>query len=259
MVVLGNAVCEKPYSALCLSNRQDADTPRLLSLQLCYMHHTCCGQYLTWHTFQHRTQGQEMVGAEYVFWLLFPWVITSVHWQPLLQCIESYCPDHLGLSWLKKLQHSKHFVTNALVKKVWYLHLGKSNPCFVVRVFPKIVFPTWHKHHQAIILFLDQIFWQIAGFLPDLGISQQSQQSLNPKSNGFAEAMANILKGSIQKANHSGSDPHLALLDLHATPIDAQLPSTAELLYQCHLHTTWPYWLKNTNPSAQDTQDHMGQ
>ncbi len=82
---------------------------------------------------------------------------------------------------------------------------------------------------------------------------------LHPKSNGFAEAMVKIVKGAMQKAKHSGSDPYLALLDLRATPIDAQLPSPAELLYQCRLRMTLPCRLKNTDPSAQDTQDCLDQ
>ncbi len=100
---------------------------------------------------------------------------------------------------------------------------------------------------------------EFQAFRKNWKIDHRTSSPLHPKLNGFAEAMVKIVKGAMQKAKHSGSDPHLALLDLRATPIDAQLPSPAELLYQRCLHTTLPCQLKNTDPSAQDTQDCLDQ
>ncbi len=100
---------------------------------------------------------------------------------------------------------------------------------------------------------------EFQAFCKNWKIDHCTSSPLHPKLNGFAEAMVKIIKGAMQKAKHSGSDPYLALLDLRATPIDAQLPSPAELLYQCRLRTTLPCQLKNTDPSAQDIQDHLDQ
>ena len=47
------------------------------------------------------------------------------------------------------------------------------------------------------------------------------------------------VKGLLQKCKESGSDPHLAMLCLHSTPLDHNIPSPAELLnsrvYQTNL------------------------
>ena len=46
------------------------------------------------------------------------------------------------------------------------------------------------------------------------------------------------MKHALQCIKYSGAKPQLALLALHATPIDANLLSPAELLYQCQIRTT---------------------
>ena len=61
------------------------------------------------------------------------------------------------------------------------------------------------------------------------------------------------MKHSLQCTKYSGTDPHLALLVLQATPIDAKLPSPAELLYQCQIRTTIPARIHNTNLAAFQT------
>jgi transposase InsO family protein len=71
-------------------------------------------------------------------------------------------------------------------------------------------------------------------------IEHATSSPLYPKSNGFAEAMVKITKGALQRAKDSGSDPHLALLDLRATPVDSHLPSPAELLNRRRFRTTIP-------------------
>ena len=40
-----------------------------------------------------------------------------------------------------------------------------------------------------------------------------------PQSNGFIEAMVKVVKGIMEKAEESSSDPHLAMLIYRATPI----------------------------------------
>ena len=53
--------------------------------------------------------------------------------------------------------------------------------------------------------------------------------SRNPRSNGQAETVVNILNGPLTHATCSGQDPYLALLAYHSTPINAHLCYPAEL------------------------------
>ena len=59
------------------------------------------------------------------------------------------------------------------------------------------------------------------------------------QANGFIKRTAQTVKGLLQKCKESGSDPHLAMLRLHSTPLDHNIPSPAELLnsrvYQTNL------------------------
>ena len=58
------------------------------------------------------------------------------------------------------------------------------------------------------------------------------------------------VKHALQHTKYSGANPQLALLVLHTTPVDAKLPSPAELLYQCQIRTTIPARICNTNLAA---------
>ena len=53
-----------------------------------------------------------------------------------------------------------------------------------------------------------------------------------PQSNGFIEAMVKTVKNIMEKAEESGSDPHLAMLIYRATPLRPGQLSPAELLNQ---------------------------
>ena len=70
------------------------------------------------------------------------------------------------------------------------------------------------------------------------------------QSNGFAEACVKSVKHTLQHAKYSGANLQLSLLALQATPINAKLPSPAELLYQCQLRTTVPARICNTALAA---------
>ena len=58
------------------------------------------------------------------------------------------------------------------------------------------------------------------------------------------------MKHALQHTKYSGTDPQLTLLALQATPINAKLPSPAELLHQCQIRTTIPARICNTNLAA---------
>ena len=53
-----------------------------------------------------------------------------------------------------------------------------------------------------------------------------------PQSNGFIEAMVKVVKGKMEKAEDSGSDPHLAMLIYRVTPIRPGQLSPGEMLSQ---------------------------
>ena len=79
----------------------------------------------------------------------------------------------------------------------------------------------------------------------------------HPASNGFAESMVKIVKTALTKAKYSGNDLQLALLALHSTPVDAHLPSPAQILFQCKLKTRLPTQPCNTDPCAEEHQGRL--
>ena len=58
------------------------------------------------------------------------------------------------------------------------------------------------------------------------------------------------MKHALQHPKYSGTNPQLALLALQATPINAKLPSPAELLYQHQIRTTIPARICYTDLAA---------
>ena len=79
----------------------------------------------------------------------------------------------------------------------------------------------------------------------------------HPASNGFAESMVKIVKAALTKAKYSGDDPQLALLALCSTPVDAYLPSPAQMLFQHKLKTRLPTQPGNTDPCAEEHQGRL--
>ena len=91
---------------------------------------------------------------------------------------------------------------------------------------------------------------QFTDFCISFGITHETSSMHYPQSNEFAKACIKSVKHALQQAKYSSADPHLALLELQATPMDTKLPSPAELLYQHQLRTTIPAKIHNSNPSA---------
>jgi len=69
-------------------------------------------------------------------------------------------------------------------------------------------------------------------FSKEWGFQHKTSSPRYPQSNGFIERQVQIVKLTLDKAKTSGQDPHMSLLCLRSTPVDSQLPSPAELLYQ---------------------------
>ena len=61
-----------------------------------------------------------------------------------------------------------------------------------------------------------------------------------PRGHGFIERQVQTIKHIFAKCAEDGSDPHLALLQLRATPLDCRTPSPGELLQNRQLRTTLP-------------------
>ena len=91
---------------------------------------------------------------------------------------------------------------------------------------------------------------QFADFCTFWGITHETSSPHYPQSNGFAEASVKSVKHALQHTKDSSANLQLTLLALLATPIDAKLPSPAELLYQCQLRITIPAKIHNTDPAA---------
>ena len=59
-----------------------------------------------------------------------------------------------------------------------------------------------------------------------------------PRGHGFIECQVQTIKHIFAKSAEDGTDPHLALLQLRATPLDCRTPSPGELLQNRQLRTT---------------------
>ena len=96
-------------------------------------------------------------------------------------------------------------------------------------------------------------------FATDWKFNHNTSSPRNPKSNGQAEAAMKTVKGLLTHAKCSGKDPYLALLAYHCMPIDADLHSSVEMLYQQILCTTVPQQIRHTDPHADAEHDHLNQ
>ena len=91
---------------------------------------------------------------------------------------------------------------------------------------------------------------QFTEFCTSWGIRHETSSPYYLQSNGFAEACMKSVKHALQCTKYSGADPQSSLLALQATPINAKLPSPAELLYQHQIRTTIPARICNTDLAA---------
>ena len=70
-----------------------------------------------------------------------------------------------------------------------------------------------------------------------------------PQSNGFIERQVQTVKHTFDKAKKSGKDLPMSMLCLRSTPVDSELPSPAELLYQRKLKSNLPIRIRNEMPN----------
>lgn len=127
--------------------------------------------------------------------------------------------------------------------------------------------PTGRSTSQNVITFLKQIFSEhgIPSKLVSDNGSQYSSHLFNeftrkwgfqhitssptyPQSNGLAERFVQTVKNIVDKTVKNKGDIYLSLLSLRSTPIDHNLPSPAELLFNRKVRSTLPTRIPNTNP-----------
>ena len=97
---------------------------------------------------------------------------------------------------------------------------------------------------------LQYVSAQFTEFCTSWGITHETSSPHCPQLNGFVEVCVKSVKHALQCAKYSGANLQLALLALQASPIDAKLPSPAELLYQHQIRTTIPARIHNTDLAA---------
>ena len=77
-------------------------------------------------------------------------------------------------------------------------------------------------------------------FYKEWGFQYITSSPRYPQSNGFIKQQVQTVKHTLDKTKKSGQDSHMSLLCLRSTPVDSQLPSPAELLYQHKLQSNLP-------------------
>lgn len=82
---------------------------------------------------------------------------------------------------------------------------------------------------------------EVVSSSPRNGVSSTGHPALNTQSpmHGFIERQVQTIENDLDKAEKSGKDLTMPMLYLKSTPIDTQLPSPAELLYQRKLKSNF--------------------
>ena len=78
-----------------------------------------------------------------------------------------------------------------------------------------------------------------------------------PQSNGYIERQVQTVKAAMKKAKDGHVDPNIALQCLRATPIDAHLPSPAELMFGRKIRTNLPVHIRNQDPRRDEVKQRL--
>ena len=136
--------------------------------------------------------------------------------------------------------------------------------------------PKGNSTSQTIITYLKQIFSEHgipSKFISDNGSQYSSQlfksfahswgfqhvtsSPIFPQSNGMAERYVQTVKNTVAKAMKDKRDVYLALLCIRTTPVDNQLPSPAELLFNRKIRSNLPTQIQNNNPDKDKIADRL--
>ena len=172
---------------------------------------------------------------------------------PLTPTPTLLCPWQMCASDIFTLEGADYFMCGDFYSKmilIWCLPSGQSNTTKVVLLLKEI----FSEHRIPEVLYSDNgpqyTSAQFTEFCTSWGIIHETSNPHYPQSNGFAEACIKSVKHALNCIMYNGADLQLALLVLWTIPINAKLPSPAELLYQNQLRTTIPAKICNTNPAA---------
>ena len=90
-------------------------------------------------------------------------------------------------------------------------------------------------------------------FCSRLNIDQTLLSAYHHQSNGWVEACIKFIKCTLKKCANSSGDIHMALLQIHTTPLGQGLPSPATLLFNCLVHSVMP--VVDRKPVCVDNDD----
>ena len=138
---------------------------------------------------------------------------------------------------------------------IWKVHHGQYNSPKVISLLKEIF--SEHRSPETLVSDNNPQYALIAfaEFVDEWKFTHATSLPNHPEGNGFAESMVKIVKQTLQCAKFSGCNIHLALLSYRYTPLDSQIASPTELLYQWCLQSTHPSCLRNTTSDANDSQD----
>ncbi|XP_064630897.1 uncharacterized protein K02A2.6-like [Lineus longissimus] len=91
-------------------------------------------------------------------------------------------------------------------------------------------------------------------FCSEWSITHTTSSPRYPQSNGFSEAMVDLVKRTIKKCTKTGKSLDVAMMNLRATPIGPGLPSPAEMMFGRRLNTLIPSHHTTTSATAQQRQ-----
>ena len=172
---------------------------------------------------------------------------------PLTPMPTPSCPWQMCASDIFTLEAADYLICGEFYSKMILIQHLSSGQSYTIKVI-SLLKEMFSEHRILEVLHSDNgpqyASAQFADFCTSWGITHKTSSPHYPQSNGFAEACIKSVKHTLQCAKYSSANLQLTLLALWATPINAKLPSPAELLYQHQLRTTIPAKIHNTDPAA---------
>ena len=98
---------------------------------------------------------------------------------------------------------------------------------------------------------------EIIHFGEDWGFKVTTSSPRYPQSNGMAERAIQTVKRLLKKAEHSGTDPYLALLQYRNAPVSGLSVSPAQLLMSRRLRSKLPVLNECLKPTATDAHQEL--
>ena len=157
--------------------------------------------------------------------------------------------------------HHRHLYLgrNHLPDMQWLLF--KDDPCLISSIWPqqhcqccltaqRDVLRAWNSWSTSLWQWPSVCKCTVNWVLHLLGYHTPDLKPSLPTIKWICWGMCKSMKHVLQCIKYSSTNPKLALLALWATPINAKLPSPAELLYWCQIRTTIPARIPNTKPAA---------